>query len=144
MVGADPPLQSDATVHSTDPVQVPVPSAITGGRLVNPERPPAGVVGEVAIVVIVEPARASLNRKSSPPPAPVSTNLFPLSSDTTKLTLVPDCVSVTVPKTVPAAGHPVEIWHDVILKVSADARGAPTVNRRKATTIAAANVMRFI
>jgi hypothetical protein len=101
-------------------------------------------LGEVAMVVIVEPAMESLNTKSAPPPAPVSTNLFPLSSETTKLTLLPDCVSVTVPKTVPAAGHPVEIWHDVKLKVSADAFGAPTISRRKATTIAAANVMRFI
>src|SRR5215813_3627350 len=78
IVGADPPLQSEATVHSTEAVNVPVPSAMTGDKLVNPERPPAGVLGEVAMVVIVEPAMLSLNRKSSPPPAPVSTNLFPL------------------------------------------------------------------
>jgi len=110
MVGADPPLQSDATVHSTDAVKVPVPSAITGDKLVNPERPPAGVVGALAMVVIVEPLMASLKRKSSPPPAPVSTNLFAEFSVTEKLTDVPDCVSVTVPKTVPAAGHPVPIW----------------------------------
>ena len=69
----------------------------------NPERPPAGVVGEVAMVVIVETAMLSLNRKSSPPPAPVSTNLFPLASDTLKLTDAPLCVSVTVPNTVPLA-----------------------------------------
>jgi hypothetical protein len=109
MVGADPPLQSLATVHSTEAVKVPVPSAMTGDKLVNPERPPAGVVGAVAMVVIVEPAKASLNRKSSPPPAPVSTNLLALASDTLKFTDVPACVSVTVPNTVPAAGHPVEI-----------------------------------
>src|SRR5215831_2058730 len=117
MVGADPPLQSEATVHSTEAVQDPVPSAITGPggvvagpKLVNPERPPAGVFGEVAMVVIVEPAMLSLNRKSSPPPAPVSMNLFPLFSVTLKLTEVPDCVSVTVPNTVPGEGHPVLMW----------------------------------
>jgi len=55
-------------------VKVPVPSAMTGGKLVNPERPPGGVVGEVAMAVIVEPGKLSLNRKNSPPPAPVSTN----------------------------------------------------------------------
>src|SRR5262245_33568477 len=123
MVGADPPLQSAATVHSTEAVKVPVPSAWTGAKLVNPTRPPAGVVGEVATVVIVEPGKASLNRKSSPPPAPVSTNLFPLISVTEKLTDVPFCVSVTLPN--PGAGmfppshvEP-EIWHDVRVKVSA-------------------------
>src|SRR5215471_15934252 len=119
MVGADPPLQSPATVHSTEAVKVPVPSAMTGGKLVNPERPPAGVLGAEVMPVIVEPAMASLNRKSSPPPAPVSTNLLPLASDTLKLTDVPTCVSVTVPNIVPAGGHPVEIWHDVRLNVSA-------------------------
>src|SRR5262245_50679869 len=119
MVGADPPLQSEATVHSTEAVQVPVPSAMTGDKLVNPTRPPAGGVGAAATVVIVEPAMASLNRKSSPPPAPVSTNLFPLISDTVKLTDVPLCTSVTVPNDVPAGGHPVLIWHDVRSKVSA-------------------------
>src|SRR5215467_1871169 len=97
MVGADPPLQSEAVVHSTEAVKVPVPSAMTGDKLVNPERPPAGVVGEVVMLVIVEPAMLSLNRKSSPPPAPVSTNLFPLISDTVKLTFAPACVSVTEP-----------------------------------------------
>src|SRR5262249_35094865 len=123
MVGADRPLQSEATVHSTEAVKVPVPSAMTGAKLVNPERPPAGVVGELAMVVIVEAAMLSLNRKSSPPPAPVSTNLFPLISDTLKLTLAPACVSVTEPN--PGAGmlppshvEP-EIWHDVKLNVSA-------------------------
>src|SRR5262245_21648774 len=123
MVGADPPLQSAATVHSTEAVKSPVPSAWTGAKLVNPARPPAGVVGEVATVVIVEPAMLSLNRKSSPPPAPVSTNLFPLISDTVKLTLAPTCVSVTVPN--PGAGmdppshvEP-ETWQDVKVKVSA-------------------------
>src|SRR6516164_6538054 len=90
IIGADPPLQSEATVHSTEAVQVPVPSAMTGDKLVNPERPPAGVVGVVAMVVIVEPGKVSLNRNSSPPPAPVSTNLFPLASVTVKLTDVPD------------------------------------------------------
>jgi hypothetical protein len=98
---------------------------MTGDRLVNPERPPAGVVGAVAMVVIVEPGKASLNRKSSPPPAPVSTNLLALASDTVKLTLVPDWTSVTVPNTVPAAGHPDEIWHEVKLNVSADVAPAP-------------------
>ena len=110
-------------MHSTDGVQVPMPSAMTGDKLVNPERPPAGVVGLLAIVVMVEPAKASLNRKSAPPPAPVSTNLFPLFSVTVKSTEVPACVSVTVPNTVPTAGQPVEIWHDVKLKMSADACG---------------------
>ena len=110
-------------MHSTEAVKVPVPSAMTGDRLVNPERPPAGVVGAVAMVVMVLPAKVSLNRKSSPPPAPVSTNLFPLASETLKLTDDPDCVSVTVPKIVPAGGHPVEIWQLVRLKVSAWAEG---------------------
>src|SRR5215467_2491929 len=45
--GALPPLQSLATVHSTDAVKVPVPSACTGAKLVNPTSPPAGVVGEL-------------------------------------------------------------------------------------------------
>jgi hypothetical protein len=102
MVLADPPLQSEATVHSTLAVKSPVPSACTGDRFVNPESPPAGVVGELAMVVIVEPEIVSLNRKSSPPPAPVSMNLFPLMRVTAKLTLVPLCVSVTVPN--PGAG----------------------------------------
>src|SRR5262245_42188567 len=123
MVGALPPLQSAATTHSTEAVKVPVPSACTGAKLVNPTSPPGGVVGLVATVVIVEPGKASLNRKRSPPPAPVSTNLFPLISDTVKLTLVPACVSVTLPN--PGAGmdppshvEP-EIWHDVKVNVSA-------------------------
>jgi hypothetical protein len=68
IVGADPPLQSEAVVHSTEAVNVPVPSAMTGDKLVNPERPPAGVLGALAMVVIVEPLKVSLNRKSSPPP----------------------------------------------------------------------------
>jgi hypothetical protein len=117
MVGADPPLQSEALVHSTEAVKVPVPSAMTGDKLVNPERPAAGVVGAVAMVVIVEPAKASLNRKSSPPPAPVSTNLFPLASDTVKLTDVPFGTSATVPNVVGVV-HPPEIWHDVKVKTS--------------------------
>src|SRR5262245_27445944 len=123
MVGADPPLQSEATVHSTEAVKVPVPSAMTGGKLVNPASPPAGVFGEVEMFVIVEPGKASLNRKSSPPPAPVSTNLFPLISVTSKLTDVPLCDSVTLPN--PGAGmdpplhvEP-QIWHDVNVNVSA-------------------------
>src|SRR5215471_2825435 len=102
MLLADPPLQSEATVHSTEAVKSPVPSAWTGDKLVNPERPPAGVVGELAMVVIVEPAMVSLNRNNSPPPAPVSTNLFPLISVTVKSTDVPACVSVTLPN--PGAG----------------------------------------
>src|SRR5262245_8394424 len=123
MFGADPPLQSAATVHWTEAVKSPVPSAWTGGKLVNPTRPPAGVVGEVATVVIVEPAMLSLKSKSWPPPAPVSTNLFPLISDTVKLTFAPLCVSVTVPN--PGAGmdppshEEPETWHDVRVKVSA-------------------------
>src|SRR5262245_60817892 len=123
MVGAVAPLQSEATVHSTEAVQVPVPSAMTGGKLVNPTRPPAGVVGELVTPVIVEPGKLSLNRKSSPPPAPVSTNLLPLIKFTLKLTDVPLCNSVTVPN--PGAGmepplhvEP-EIWHDVNVNVSA-------------------------
>jgi hypothetical protein len=104
---------------------------MTGDRLVNPEMPPAGVVGALAMVVIVEPAKASLNKKSPPPPAPVSTNLFPFSSVTTKLTFAPFCVSATVPNTVPAGGHPVLIWQLVKLKVSALADGTP----RKKTVI---------
>jgi hypothetical protein len=93
---------------------------MTGDRLVNPERPPAGVVGLEAMVVIVEPLKASLNEKSAPPPAPVSTNLLPPFNVTEKSTLVPTCVSVTVPNTVPAGGQlPPLIWHDVKPKVSA-------------------------
>jgi|SRR6516165_9399874 hypothetical protein len=118
MVGADPPSQSEATVHSTEAVQSPVPSAWTGDKSVNPERPPAGVFGELVMLVIVEPLKLSLNRKSSPPPAPVSTNLFPLFSTTSKRTDVPLCVSVTVPNDV-AVPHPPERWHDVKVKVSA-------------------------
>src|SRR5262249_51864040 len=132
MVGADPPLQSEATVHSTEAVKSPVPSAWTGARLVNPERPPAGVVGDVAMVVIVLPAKVSLNRKSSPPPPPVSTNLFPLISDTVKSTDVPDCVSVTEPNpgggTLPPSHVLPEIWQLVRVKVSACAGGAATTS----------------
>src|SRR5262249_34257917 len=89
---------------------------------VNPTRPPAGVVGEVATVVIVEPAMLSLKSKSWPPPAPVSTNLFPLISDTVKLTFAPLCVSVTVPNpegTDPPSHEEPETWHDVSVNVSA-------------------------
>ena len=111
-------------------------------------RPPAIVMvapfSVAEMLVIVEPAKLSLNTKSAPPPAPVSTNLLPLLSTTSKLTEVPDCVSVTVPNTVPAVGHPVEIWHDVKLKVSADACGAPTVSRQSKATTAAANVNCFM
>jgi hypothetical protein len=92
--------------------------------------------------VIVEPLKVSLNTKRAPPPAPVSTNLFPLLSTTSKLTLVPDCVSVTVPKFV--EGHPPVIWHDVNSNVSADALGAPAVRRNRPATDTAVNVMRFI
>ena len=96
------PLPVAGWVHSTEAVQVPVPSAMTGDKLVNPERPPAGVFGEVAMVVIVEPAMVSLNRNNSSPPAPVSMNLFPLISVTVKSTDIPLCVSVTLPN--PGAG----------------------------------------
>ena len=68
--------------------------------------------------VIVEPAMLSLNRKRELPPAPVSTNLFPLFSITSKLTLVPDCVSITVPNCV-AVRQPPERWHDVKLNTLA-------------------------
>src|SRR5262249_6909850 len=110
---------SPATVHSTEAVKVPVPSAMTGGKLVNPERPPAGVLGAAGMPVIVEPGMASLDRKRLPPPAPVSTHLLPVTRGTLKLAFPPTCVSVTVPNTAPAGGHPVEIWHDVRLNVSA-------------------------
>ena len=41
MFGVDPPLQAAGSVHSTEPVNVPAPSAMTAGdMLVNPERPP--------------------------------------------------------------------------------------------------------
>src|SRR5262245_21353665 len=144
IVGADPPLQSDATVHSTEAVKVPVPSAMTGAKLVNPTSPPAGVFGPLVTLVIVEPGMLSLNRKSSPPPAPVSTNRFPLISETLKLTLALICVSVTVPN--PGAGmtpplhvEP-EIWHDVRVKVSARAApGAPSIKPAPAASAIANN-----
>src|SRR5262249_46616645 len=94
-------------------------------------KPDAGVFGAVAMLVIVEPAMLSLKRKSEEPPAPVSMNLFPLSSVTTKLTDPPACVSVTVPN--PGAGmlppsHVLpEIWQLVRLKVCAGGREVPTI-----------------
>src|SRR5438046_3795038 len=77
--------------------------------------------------------KVSLNIKRSPPPAPVSTNLFALFSTTSKLPEVPGCVSVTVPNCV-TVPHPPEIWHDVRLKVSADAGKAPSVSIRSEAT----------
>jgi hypothetical protein len=68
--------------------------------------------------VMVEPLTVSLNRNRFWPLAPVSTNLFPLVRTTSKLTDVPDCVSVTVPKFV-AVPQPPERKHDVRLNVSA-------------------------
>jgi hypothetical protein len=38
MVGADPPLQSEAVVHSTEAVKSPVPSACCGGKFVSGQR----------------------------------------------------------------------------------------------------------
>jgi hypothetical protein len=147
MLGVDPPLQSPEDVHSTSAVNIPVPSAMNGDSLANPERPPLGEFGEDEMVVIVEPDTESLKSKRAFPPAPVSTNLFPLASDTTTLTLVPFCVRVTVPNpdgTLPPSHAEPDRWQDVKVKESADAFGVPTVSRRKAITIAAANVMRFI
>src|SRR5438309_9778709 len=53
-VGADPPLQSENVVHSTDAVKSPAPPVCTGDKLVNPERP-AGTTppDRGAIVVMV-------------------------------------------------------------------------------------------
>src|SRR5262245_27582632 len=116
MIGMSPPMQLEEFVHSTEAVKVPA-SVMTGDKLVSPERPPAGVKGAEAMVVIVEPAMASLNRKSSSPPAVVSNNL-PKFSTTLTLTDVPLCVSVTVPNTVPSGGQEL-IWHDVRSKLSA-------------------------
>jgi hypothetical protein len=78
-----------------------------------------GAPFSVAVMpVIVEPATVSLKTKSEPPPAPVSTNLFPLFSTTSKSTPVPLCVNVTVPKSV-AVPHPPERWQLVKVNVSA-------------------------
>jgi hypothetical protein len=122
MFGVDPPLQLAPVVQKTWAVKVPVPSAMIGDWLVNPVRPPVMLTFaplSVAVMpVIVEPLMLSLNRKSESPPAPVSTNLFPEFSTTSKLTDVPACVSVTVPNCV-AVPHPPVRWHDVRLKVSA-------------------------
>src|SRR6266571_229229 len=128
MSAPDAPLQLEAVVHSTEAVKVPVPSAETAGDiLVNPERPPVMAtvtpLSVAVMFVIVEPLKLSLNRKSSLPPAPVSTNRFPLFSTTSKLTEVPDWVSVTVPNDV-AVPHPSERWHEVKVNVSADAMPA--------------------
>src|SRR5262245_1661772 len=94
-----------------------------GGWLVSPERPHGMATFapfSVAVMpVIVEPAMLSLNTKRELPPAPVSTNLFPAFSTTSKLTVVAvACVSVTVPNCV-AVPQPPERWHDVRLNVSA-------------------------
>jgi hypothetical protein len=79
-----------------------------------------GAPFSVAVMpVIVEPLMLSLNKKSEPPPATVSTNLFPEFSTTSKLTVVAAaCVSVTVPNCVAVPQSP-ERWHDVRLKISA-------------------------
>jgi hypothetical protein len=42
-------------------------SVCTGGRLVNPERPPAGVFGDDVMLVMVVPAIVSLKENSWPP-----------------------------------------------------------------------------
>jgi hypothetical protein len=122
MFGVDPPLQLDDNVHWTAAVKVPVPSAMIGDWLVSPVRPPvmATVVpfSVAEMFVIAEPLKLSLNTNSESPPAPVSTNLFPLVSTTSKRTDVPLCVSVTVPKSV-AVPHPPLRWHDVKVRISA-------------------------
>ena len=134
MFGVDPPLQLESTVQKTEAVQNPVPSAWNGVRLVDPERPPVMVTvapfSVAEMFVTVEPATVSLNIKSESPPAPVSTNLFPLFSTTSKRTDVPDCVSVTVPNDV-AVAHPPERWQLVRVNVSALA-GAGTRFARSA------------
>src|SRR5262249_62235372 len=67
-VGADPPLQSLATVQKTWAVKVPVPSAMIGGWVVSPERPP-GTTDTVAplsvggIAVVGEPGVVWLERR---------------------------------------------------------------------------------
>src|SRR5262249_1355508 len=63
-----------------------------------------------------------------------STNLFPLISTTSKLTEVPDCVSVTLPNPGdgidPFSHVEPEIWHDVKVNVSASAGAATRPVRR--------------
>src|SRR4029453_2082669 len=99
MFGVDPPLHWDESVQKTAAVKNPVPSAWNGGRLVDPDRPPGmatfAPLSVAEMLVMVVPAKVSLNIKSESPPAPVSTNLFPLFSTTSKMTDVPDCVSST-------------------------------------------------
>jgi len=121
MFGVDPPLQLDAVVQKTWAVKSPVPSAWMGDWLVNPERPPVMLTVDpfsVAVMpVMVEPLKVSLNTNSEPPPAPVSTNLFPLFSTTSTRTPVPLCVNATVPNCV-TVPHPSERWQLVKLKTS--------------------------
>jgi len=78
--------------------------------------------------VTVEVAMLSRNRKSEFDP--VSTNLFPLFSTTSKVTFAPLCVSVTVPNAAESGTNPLPpspglheepvIWHDVRRNVSAE------------------------
>ena len=84
------------------------------------------VLSVAEMFVTVEPLTVSLNRKSESAPAPVSTNLFPLVSTTSTVTVdAVACVSVTVPNDVavpqPAVGcvESAVIWHDVRVNVSA-------------------------
>src|SRR5262245_61035645 len=122
-IGVDPPLQSLATVQKTPAVKKPVPSAWNGARLVDPETPPGMTVtvaplSVVVMPVIVEPAMLSLKAKSMLPPAPVSTNLFPLVSTTSTATFDPLWFTVTVPNVAGVVQPPV-IWQDVNENVSA-------------------------
>ena len=75
----------------------------------------------------------SLKRNNALPPAPVSTNLLPLESTTSKRTEVPACVNVTVPNDV-AVPHPPVTWQLVKVKTSARAGLAVAI---KATPIMA-------
>src|SRR5215472_18567953 len=92
MFGVDPPLQLEEVVQKIWAVQFPVPSAMISGWLVNPETPPGMATfapfSVVVMLVTVVPDPA-LNKKSEPPPAPVSTNLLPLFSTTSTVTFDP-------------------------------------------------------
>jgi hypothetical protein len=121
-VGVDPPLQSEAIVHSTPALKSPVPSAMTEGDTATPERPPGSAFAGMPVMGLVMAAVDELLlKKSSLAPAPVSTNLFESDSTTSKLTEVPLCVTVTVPNDV-AVPHPPVTWHDVKVSVGLSRR----------------------
>src|SRR5437016_3158909 len=93
--------------------QSPVPSACIGpAKAVVP----AGAPEILVIFAKVMPALS--NRKYIFQPAPVFTNWLPLSRETTTLTLLPTCVSVTVPNEDWGPQAAVQ-WSLVKLKVSA-------------------------